>query len=174
MMNEARYLQFQKLLTTHKLFRYFWQFWSNYAFIFFAIAGLIVITTTDLTTVQKPLLVLSIVSFIVARVLIVTAINIFYKRRRPYQRFNFVPIVSKFFSLATDRPNSFPSRHTTAYFSVAVIVLLFIPALGSALIIVSLLAGSARVILGYHWPSDILGGAIVGTVVAVLTVFALY
>ena len=174
MMNEARYLQFQKLLTTYKFFRLFWQLWSNYAFSFFAIAALVIVTTADFATVQKPILVLSIVSFFVARVLIVTAINIFYKRRRPYQRFNFIPIVSKFFSLRTDRPNSFPSRHTTAYFSVAVIVLLFIPAIGSLLILVSLLAGSARVILGYHWPSDILGGIIVGTAIALLTVFVLY
>ena len=52
----------------------------------------------------------------------------------------------------------------------AVVVLMFIPQLGLGLIAVSLLAGAGRVVLGYHWPSDIIAGAFLGAVVGFFTV----
>lgn len=170
-MTEENYRKFQNKLASSQPFRYFWQFWGNYAFTFFVIACLIVLTQSELATVIKPLLWISILSFLIARGIVVFNINLFYERQRPYQKFNFSPITSKFFSWKTSTPNSFPSRHTVAYFSVAVVFAFFVPALGAALIGVGTLAGVARIILGYHWPSDILVGAIIGSVVAVLCVY---
>jgi undecaprenyl-diphosphatase len=168
--NEAKYKQFQKLLTDRKAFRLFWQFWSNYAFVFFAIAFLILATSYDFHAAFGEILILSIFSFLIARGILVTIINLSYERTRPYQRYNFVPITSKFFSFKTRTPNSFPSRHTTAYFSVVAVVSLFVPALGAALFAVAILAGMGRIVLGYHWPSDIFAGMVLGLLVGYLTV----
>lgn len=165
-MNEAKYKHFQQRLASSKLFRYFWQFWSNYAFVFFIAAAFIIIIN-DLYRLQwKEVLLLSAISFIFARGILVTVINLFYHKQRPYQKFNLFLITSKIFSWKTNIPNSFPSRHTTAYVSIAAVVALFFPWVGAGLILVSLLAGVGRVILGYHWPSDILAGALLGAVVA--------
>jgi membrane-associated phospholipid phosphatase len=63
-------------------------------------------------------------------------------------------------------PNSFPSGHTTAAASIAVALLLVVPAahrLAAALAGVALTAavGLSVVILGWHYPSDVLGGLLV-------------
>ncbi len=63
-------------------------------------------------------------------------------------------------------PNSFPSGHTTAAASIAVALLLVVPAahrLAAALLGLGLTAavGLSVVILGWHYPSDVLGGLLV-------------
>jgi membrane-associated phospholipid phosphatase len=63
-------------------------------------------------------------------------------------------------------PNSFPSGHTTAAASIAVALILVVPAahrLTAALLGAALTAvvGLAVVILGWHYPSDVLGGLLV-------------
>jgi membrane-associated phospholipid phosphatase len=63
-------------------------------------------------------------------------------------------------------PDSFPSGHTTAAASIAVALLLVVPAahrLGAAVAGVALTAavGFSVVILAWHYPSDVLGGLLV-------------
>ena len=63
-------------------------------------------------------------------------------------------------------PNSFPSGHTTAAASIAVALLLVVPAahrLTAAILGAALTAavGLSVVILGWHYPSDVLGGVLV-------------
>mgnify|MGYP001175634916 CR=1 FL=1 len=174
MITKTNYLEFQKRLKTNKLYRYFWQFWSNYSFVFFVVVGLIILTNPALFEIWKPLMFLSFLSFVIARMIVVFNINLLYSRERPYQKFGFDPITSWFFSYKTHTPNSFPSRHSAAFFSVAAVVCLFVPALGAFLLIVSGITGTARVVLGYHWPSDILAGAIIGAIVGILTVYLGY
>lgn len=166
MRTELQYKNSQERISTSKSFRYFWQFWAIYSFVFFLVAFIYIFTKPN----WQEVLVLSAVSFFLARIVIVTTINFFYKRPRPYQKFAFDLPTSKFFSFRTTRPNSFPSRHTLAYMAVAVVVLMYFPWIGIVLVIVSLLAGGGRVILGYHWPSDILAGAIIGALIGYFTV----
>ncbi|HEX3095716.1 MAG TPA: phosphatase PAP2 family protein [Patescibacteria group bacterium] len=170
MIQQSTYHKYQEQLANSKEIRYFWQFWSNYSFVFFFLAVVVMIANPQMRPFARPVVILMIFSFLIARGLLVTIINIFYERRRPYQEFNFAPITSKFFSFRTSYPNSFPSRHTTAYFAIATVVCLFFPALGASLVAVSLMAGAGRVILGFHWPSDIVAGAILGTIIGYLTV----
>ncbi len=164
------FLNFQTKLVKSKPYRYFWQFWSNYAFVFFVVGALCFCLKDDLQELRLQVVTLVIVSFVIARGIMVTMINLIYKKLRPYQQYNFTPITSRFFSFQTKTPNSFPSRHTTAYFSVATVVLWFFPLMGSGLMLVSVLAGFARVVLGYHWPSDIAVGALLGLVIGCCTV----
>ncbi len=165
MITETHYRSFQKRLKESKQYRYFWQSWSNYAFVVFIAVGLWILFQNYLYPKNRHILFLALASFLIARGMVVTVINWLYHKQRPYQKFAFDPIVSRFFSFHTKIPNSFPSRHTTAYFSVASVICLTYPTLGVFLFLVSGLAGAARVVLGYHWPIDIIAGAEIGTVV---------
>jgi undecaprenyl-diphosphatase len=58
---------------------------------------------------------------------------------------------------------SFPSDHAAVAFAVGVTLLLRAePALGAAAVLGAALIGAARVMVGLHYPSDILGGMAVG------------
>jgi membrane-associated phospholipid phosphatase len=63
-------------------------------------------------------------------------------------------------------PNSFPSGHTTAAASIAVALLLVVPAahrFAAAIVGLGIVAsvGFSVVVLGWHYPSDVLGGLLV-------------
>ncbi|MDX1252741.1 MAG: phosphatase PAP2 family protein [Gammaproteobacteria bacterium] len=59
---------------------------------------------------------------------------------------------------------SFPSGHTIAAFSFAgaVSLLFHRPWLTAALVTLATLAGLSRIVVGAHWPLDVLGGAAIG------------
>ncbi|MDQ2711757.1 MAG: phosphatase PAP2 family protein [Acidobacteriota bacterium] len=58
--------------------------------------------------------------------------------------------------------SSFPSDHAAVYFALAALIMFHSRRLGVLAWIVSALAVFPRVYLGYHWPSDIVAGAVVG------------
>lgn len=61
----------------------------------------------------------------------------------------------------------FPSDHATAAFAIAVAIALRSPRWGVPVLIAATLLAIARVGLGVHYPSDIVGGALVGTMAAI-------
>jgi undecaprenyl-diphosphatase len=61
--------------------------------------------------------------------------------------------------------SSFPSNHALNNFAMAVYFSRFYPNLKRILFITASLVALSRVYLGLHYPSDILGGAIIGTVI---------
>lgn len=61
---------------------------------------------------------------------------------------------------------SFPSNHTAAAFAISVYVFLHHRRWGTLLLILSVLIGLARVIEGVHFPVDVFGGAILGSLTA--------
>ena len=64
------------------------------------------------------------------------------------------------------RPNgtssSFPSSHAANSFGQAVFFSLLYPRVAAVLLPIACLVSASRVILGKHWPSDVVAGAIVG------------
>lgn len=72
------------------------------------------------------------------------------------------------FIIPSDR-FSFPSGHTSAAFLVATLVSAFYPALAPLLIVWAVMVGMARVILGVHFPSDTLIGAVMGSTLALVS-----
>ena len=61
---------------------------------------------------------------------------------------------------------SFPSGHSAAAFLMAVTTSYFYPELASYSILYASLVGISRVLLGVHYPSDILAGACLGSISA--------
>jgi undecaprenyl-diphosphatase len=63
---------------------------------------------------------------------------------------------------------SFPSDHTTAAFAIAVAILLRHRKAGVVALALAVLVALARVVVGVHYPSDVLGGAAIGTLAALV------
>lgn len=63
---------------------------------------------------------------------------------------------------------SFPSDHVTLAFAVAMLLWQFNRRLGTWLLLFGILVAFARIFIGAHYPTDVLGGAVLGTIVSLL------
>jgi undecaprenyl-diphosphatase len=84
-----------------------------------------------------------------------------YHRDRPFITH---PSAHVFGAHKTDA--SFPSDHTTAAIGIAVAVLLIDTGVGLAFLALAVLIAVGRVIVGEHYPGDVLGSALIGIAVA--------
>jgi len=82
-------------------------------------------------------------------------------RERPYIRFAGIypgiPPLDRY---------SFPSGHTLHAVAFTTLATAYFPVLGWALIPLALLIGASRVVLGLHYPSDVLAGGAIGATLA--------
>jgi undecaprenyl-diphosphatase len=61
---------------------------------------------------------------------------------------------------------SFPSGHTLHAVAFAIIALAYYPALATLLVPFTMLVALSRPVLGLHYPSDVLAGAMIGALIA--------
>ncbi len=69
--------------------------------------------------------------------------------------------------IAPTADTSFPSDHATLGFAVAVLVWRYNRRAGTALLLLALVLAFARVFVGAHYPSDVLGGAVLGALISI-------
>jgi len=93
---------------------------------------------------------------ILTRGLITETIRFFYQRARPFVELEFIPLISH------EATASFPSGHTVFLFALVPLALVLGKKFGYWFLGGSLLVVISRVIAGVHWPSDILGGIVIG------------
>lgn len=64
---------------------------------------------------------------------------------------------------------SLPSGHTTAAFLMATLITHFYPGFGGAAYLWAATIGLSRILLGVHYPSDIVAGALLGLMMAIIS-----
>ena len=109
---------------------------------------------------------IALVSALVARLVVKPILLTFISRPRPFMISGNAPLIPE--DVAAACCNSFPSGHALFVFALATVVFLYNKRWGMVAYIGALLVGIARVLAGVHWPTDILGGAVIGVVVAYL------
>lgn len=107
---------------------------------------------------------ITIFSALVARIAIVELIRIFYHRPRPF-------VIYDVHQLIPENGYSFPSGHSAFFFAIATAIYFYNKKLGIVFFIAAIFMNLSRVIAGVHYPSDIIGGAIVGIITAWLIHF---
>ena len=97
----------------------------------------------------------SVAAVILSRLVITEIIRYFYPVVRPFIFYKFTPLIY-------DYASSFPSGHAAFFFALATIIFLFHKKWGIAYFAGSFIIALSRIMAGIHWPTDILGGLIVG------------
>ncbi len=89
-------------------------------------------------------------------------------RPRPYQAF------PEYTALLLPVPGgySFPSGHTCSSFAVAAVYFRFSKKWGAAALVLAALIGFSRIFLFFHWPTDVLCGAVLGVGAALFVTWA--
>ena len=134
-----------------------------------AVAGLVVATLFVKFRAYRrkniELFIFAFISAFIARFVITGLIHEIYNRPRPFDLpaealaeagvrvVQLIPHVSG---------GSFPSGHASLAFAVAMAVYFYYPKTSVLFFLAALSIGFGRVAAGVHWPSDILGGVIVG------------
>ena len=101
----------------------------------------------------------TIISIVISRYIITSLIRFFYHRPRPF-------IIYPLYPLVTDYAWSFPSGHSAFFFAMAATLFLYNKKWGVWFFVAALFMNISRVIAGVHYPSDIIGGMIIGIITA--------
>lgn len=93
----------------------------------------------------------------VAALITTRVIKRLFARLRPYKS-----LTEAYLSIAPPKDAySFPSGHTCAAFSLALVAKALLPVVWPFFLILALLCGISRIYLGVHYPSDVLIGALI-------------
>ena len=93
-------------------------------------------------------------------------------RARPCSEINGVPIIQGIHMLVDCGPGrSFPSSHAVNNFGIATVFSFYYPRWKWAFLCWAGLVALSRVAVGVHYPSDILGGAVIGSTISLLLIW---
>lgn len=165
---QVDYLSYQEKLKTHPGYRAWWVFWSNYSGLAIILISIFLFQSIQPITVRQVLFLIA-TALILRFVIISLIINRLFPRQRPYQILNFRPITA-WFSKYTTKPTSFPSAHAgvvTVPFALFIFLYHFTqPWALLALFVSIVLTAIGRIILGYHYISDVIAGFILSLVIS--------
>lgn len=97
-----------------------------------------------------------------SRLVLAEIIRVIWHRPRPFVAENFIPLIPH------DASASFPSGHAAFFFGIAFFILFCRPRASILFFIAAILIGTARVLAGIHYTTDVFGGAAVGLLAAVI------
>lgn len=98
--------------------------------------------------------------------LIITLVRALINAKRPYEKFDYTPVVGK-----STKGKSFPSRHTVSAFIIAMAFLYVNTSIGVIMLVIASLIGVSRILCGVHFIRDVLWGAVIGVAVGALGYF---
>lgn len=101
----------------------------------------------------------TVISVVIARLGITEIIRFFYHRPRPFMAYEVRQLIP-------ESAWSFPSGHSAFFFALAMAVCLYNKKWGAWFFATTVVMNTSRVVAGVHYPSDILGGMIVGVLTA--------
>jgi undecaprenyl-diphosphatase len=113
------------------------------------------------------LYIIAVASAIFARFGVASLIRYFYHHVRPYLGLHIPHLLS-------DTSYSFPSGHTIFFFALATGLLFVNKRFAYATYILGFIVGVARIMGGVHYPSDVLGGMILGIISGYVVFQGLY
>lgn len=82
---------------------------------------------------------------------------------RPFMKLDIIPLVF-------EKGYSFPSVHTSIFFALAFATYFLNKKMGIFIYIIAMMVGFSRMIIGVHYPIDILGGMVLGILVGFIFV----
>lgn len=144
--------------------------WLNEFYLFFAKYGIIISFLSFIYLISKKKVHAFFCAFLATAFasFVDLVLILFWKRPRPFVSHSDEIITPITQGLKVD-PISFPSGHTYIVFAIATSVFLYgHRKLGVALFILAILVAISRVGAGLHYPSDIIGGALLGIISGVL------
>lgn len=105
---------------------------------------------------------LIVLALLIARGIVTPLLKFMVNRPRPYETLGFTPLLTSLDSSA------FPSGHAAFFFALGTGIFFVNRRAGWWFLAAAFLIGLARVFVGVHWPTDILGGALIGIASAFL------
>ncbi|MEK7647396.1 MAG: phosphatase PAP2 family protein [Patescibacteria group bacterium] len=97
-----------------------------------------------------------------SRLILTEIIRFFYAKPRPFE------VTDVYRLIDHSSGGAFPSGHAAFFFALAMAIFLYNRVWGGVFFVGAVLISVSRVVGGIHWPSDILGGAVVGIFSGVL------
>lgn len=149
----------------NRFFDYFIIFLADYLEYFLIIAFISLLFFLTYQRRQKIKIILTVfVSMMIARFGVVNLIRFFYHRTRPFTDHSVNQLI-------VNNNFSFPSGHAALFFAMAMAIYFYNKKWGLWFFAAAVLMGLGRIIAGVHYPSDIIGGAVIGAFTASLVFY---
>lgn len=90
-------------------------------------------------------------------------IRFFYYRPRPFTRLEIQSLIDH------EESSSLPSKHALSAFVIATSILCIYPVFGYGTLLLAFFTGISRIMVGVHYPLDIIFGAVLGIIIGIGT-----